>query len=290
MACDSTISTGAGVASPWCSCPPAGYDTPTFATDVLAVLDSLGLERVTLVGHSLGGAEAVWLAVHHPERVRRVVLLESYCSSCPQATPPHTSPPPGTSPGRPKATPADLRTANALRAYSARVTMAPTPVSEIAATHAMHPDGYVGPRTAAPTAMASALELVMRSEIARIRQPVLLILAIPETPEDAVPWARPLIGSTRAWAEWSLQLGRARQRGWAALFQQAKRHSGERPAPIAWRSPRGCGGRLHLGRPTTLGQPRQLVLGRYSYAVTALSVVESGRRPCTCGSSVIFTL
>ena len=50
--------------------------------------------------------------------------------------------------------------------------MAPTPVSEIAATHAMHPNGSVGPRTAAPTAMASAHKLVVRSEIARLRQPV----------------------------------------------------------------------------------------------------------------------
>lgn len=34
--------------------------------------------------------------------------------------------------------------------------------------------------------------------------------------------ALPLTGSARAWAEWSLQLGQARQRGWAALFQQAQ--------------------------------------------------------------------
>ena len=73
--------------------PPVGYDTPTHAADGLAVLDALGFERATLVGQSLGGAEAVWLAVHHMERVRRVVLLASYCFGCPQAMPPHTSPP-----------------------------------------------------------------------------------------------------------------------------------------------------------------------------------------------------
>jgi 3-oxoadipate enol-lactonase/4-carboxymuconolactone decarboxylase len=46
--------------------------------DVIAVLDRLGLDRVHLAGLSLGGMTAMWLAVHHPERVSRLALL---CSS-----------------------------------------------------------------------------------------------------------------------------------------------------------------------------------------------------------------
>jgi pimeloyl-ACP methyl ester carboxylesterase len=38
------------------------------------VLDALGLDRVELVGHSLGGWRAVWFAARHPERVTRLVL------------------------------------------------------------------------------------------------------------------------------------------------------------------------------------------------------------------------
>lgn len=37
-------------------------------------LDDAGVERATVVGHSLGGAIAAWMAVEYPERVRSLVL------------------------------------------------------------------------------------------------------------------------------------------------------------------------------------------------------------------------
>lgn len=43
--------------------------------DLLALLDELGLDRVHLVGLSLGGATALSLAVRAPERVDRMVVL-----------------------------------------------------------------------------------------------------------------------------------------------------------------------------------------------------------------------
>lgn len=38
------------------------------------MLDGEGAARAVIVGHSLGGAIAAWLAVHHPERVAALVL------------------------------------------------------------------------------------------------------------------------------------------------------------------------------------------------------------------------
>ena len=43
--------------------------------DVLGVLDQIGAARVHLAGLSLGGMIAMWLAVHHPERIGRLALL-----------------------------------------------------------------------------------------------------------------------------------------------------------------------------------------------------------------------
>jgi 2-hydroxy-6-oxonona-2,4-dienedioate hydrolase len=40
-----------------------------------AVLDALAVDRVDVIGHSIGANFALRLALHHPERVRRVVLL-----------------------------------------------------------------------------------------------------------------------------------------------------------------------------------------------------------------------
>ena len=48
----------------------------TFAADKLAaLLDELGIERIHLLGNSLGGGTAVCFALRHPKRVGRLVLM-----------------------------------------------------------------------------------------------------------------------------------------------------------------------------------------------------------------------
>lgn len=55
---------------------PAGpYSIAEMAEDVLAVVDSLGRAEVHLVGLSLGGAIAQWIAVHRPTRAASLTLL-----------------------------------------------------------------------------------------------------------------------------------------------------------------------------------------------------------------------
>lgn len=56
--------------------PPRGYDLATHGADLLGLLDHLGAARATIMGHSLGASIAVRFAVHHPERVERLVLLD----------------------------------------------------------------------------------------------------------------------------------------------------------------------------------------------------------------------
>jgi Predicted hydrolases or acyltransferases (alpha/beta hydrolase superfamily) len=58
--------------------PHAGdYRVPTFAADVWALADRLGLQRFDLVGHSMGGAVALQMAVDAPQRIRRLVLADT---------------------------------------------------------------------------------------------------------------------------------------------------------------------------------------------------------------------
>jgi pimeloyl-ACP methyl ester carboxylesterase len=41
------------------------------------MMDRLGIERAAVLGHSMGGAIAMWLALHYPERVERLILVDS---------------------------------------------------------------------------------------------------------------------------------------------------------------------------------------------------------------------
>ena len=59
----------------WTEAPSDGYEKEQFATDVLAVLDELGVERFKLVGHDWGGFAGFLMALREPERVERFLAL-----------------------------------------------------------------------------------------------------------------------------------------------------------------------------------------------------------------------
>lgn len=71
---------------------PAGpYTIPQLADDAAALIDALGLSRVHVLGHSMGGYIALTLALRHPRKLRSLVLV-------------------GTSPGGPQTEPIPAET------------------------------------------------------------------------------------------------------------------------------------------------------------------------------------
>jgi lipase len=55
---------------------PGPYGVAAHVTDLLAVLDHAGVERVVLTGHSMGAYVVARLAAQHPERAAAVVLID----------------------------------------------------------------------------------------------------------------------------------------------------------------------------------------------------------------------
>jgi pimeloyl-ACP methyl ester carboxylesterase len=53
------------------------WTTRALASDALAVLDAAGVVRAHVVGHSMGGRIAQWLAIDDPERVGTLTLVSS---------------------------------------------------------------------------------------------------------------------------------------------------------------------------------------------------------------------
>lgn len=55
--------------------PGAAYTMDGWIAQAIGLIDALDLEQVDLVGNSFGGALSLALAIRHPERVRRLVLM-----------------------------------------------------------------------------------------------------------------------------------------------------------------------------------------------------------------------
>jgi pimeloyl-ACP methyl ester carboxylesterase len=59
----------------WSEAPSDGYDKQQLASDLLALLDALELERVTWIGHDWGAFSGFLAALSAPERIERMLAL-----------------------------------------------------------------------------------------------------------------------------------------------------------------------------------------------------------------------
>jgi pimeloyl-ACP methyl ester carboxylesterase len=58
--------------------PEDGYDKKTMAEDIHALAKSLGMEKITIVGHDIGLMVAYAYAAQHPSETERVVLMDAF--------------------------------------------------------------------------------------------------------------------------------------------------------------------------------------------------------------------
>jgi pimeloyl-ACP methyl ester carboxylesterase len=89
------------------SVPASGYSADRLGDDVLAVIDSLGLKKPVLIGHSIAGEELSSVGSRHPEKVAGLVYLDAgyayaYADPSRSSTPPEQ---PAAPPAPPASTP-----------------------------------------------------------------------------------------------------------------------------------------------------------------------------------------
>jgi class 3 adenylate cyclase len=60
--------------------PSDGYGIEEVAADAIAVLDAAGFDRVVLFASGVGGAVAIWLAVHNSERIAGLIFCDASVS------------------------------------------------------------------------------------------------------------------------------------------------------------------------------------------------------------------
>lgn len=63
--------------------PNAPYSFADLTADVVALMDHAGIAKASIMGLSLGGMTALGLAIHHPERVERVVCAAARADAPP---------------------------------------------------------------------------------------------------------------------------------------------------------------------------------------------------------------
>jgi len=177
-----------------------GAPLDTVLADIAAVLDTLRLGKVVLVGHSLGGDVATSFAVAFPNRVAAVIYLEGANDRRPGAQPPPNAP----WPAPPAMTRDDSASASAYQRYVERTFGPRLPLQDIRATTAFDSAGrFAGGRTP-DSVVAIIVGSIAPPPYRQVSVPALAIYSEPDPSQYDLPYWNRLSGADARTAD-SLQ-------------------------------------------------------------------------------------
>ncbi|MFN2637754.1 MAG: alpha/beta fold hydrolase [Gemmatimonadaceae bacterium] len=182
--------------------PADGYDQATLASDIHTVLDSLGIDRAVLAGHSIGGYELTHFAARYPDRVVGLIYLDA--GSDPVASDsirrsfanllatlsglPHPPPPRQVMPE-----PADSATPKAAWAYRRRVGLVDNTESAVRAAYFYEGfNPYLANNNPVPAKIQAAIAAGERTPFAKVTAPAIFIFAardsVSNQPAEVQQW------------------------------------------------------------------------------------------------------
>lgn len=177
--------------------PASGYDSARLAADIKAVLDTLHLTRVTLVGHSIAGDELSKFASTYPDRIAKLVYLDAAHDRTGLPKLFQDAP----IPASPPMLAADSVSPAAVRAYIERSNGILVPEGEVHATAVFGPTGRYQRDVTPDSIGAAILAGVEHPAYKRIAVPALAFYAVADSASDVIPWYAALDSAGRAAAQ-----------------------------------------------------------------------------------------
>jgi non-heme chloroperoxidase len=171
--------------------PETGNDVATLVTDVKAVMDTLGIARANLVGHSFGGQMLTKFALLFPDRVRTLVYLDA-AFDAKNMIEPVPAPP------RPPVTAEEQASSAGMQAYLRRIEGITLPEAEVRTMFAFGPDGKVlsTKHTRSP-GWTQTNESQEHPAWDRIQAPALAVFNLVARPEHLYPWYSTMDSASR---------------------------------------------------------------------------------------------
>jgi len=169
------------------SSPAAGYGAARLADDVVRVIDTVGLSRPVVVGHSFAGEELHQLGARHAAKIAGLVYIDAAFNRADGSE--DYDAVARTLPAAPSPGPADRASFAAARAFLVNVQGAAGPEAHLRARYVANPDGSIARAWAPEPQVRQALTAEMQAmskayNPERIRVPALALYAVPKTPAD----------------------------------------------------------------------------------------------------------
>ncbi|HVM92794.1 MAG TPA: alpha/beta hydrolase [Terriglobales bacterium] len=173
--------------------PDSGYDDQRLADDVLAVLDSLKIDKPVLVGHSMAGSELTTIGDQRSDRLSGLIYLDANddptdtCWNNPEYQALFKLLPSAVSNPAPPSD-ADKKSFEAFYGYWKRRTVNfAFPESELRSQYDQEPDGSVGTVRARASVRKAIAQGSKKRDYSKIKVPILAFVPMP--PDQSSGWS-----------------------------------------------------------------------------------------------------
>jgi non-heme chloroperoxidase len=167
---------------------PNGYAFVRLAEDVVHVIDTIGLRRPVVIGHSMGGEELHILGARYAPRIAGLVYIDAAFNRA-DGSPDYDSVA-RTLPPAPRPTAADMASFATLRAFLERTQGGPAgPEAHLRARWVANTDGTIARPWVPSAAIGQAMTAEIRAAVASyhpdpIRVPAIAMYAVPKSAAD----------------------------------------------------------------------------------------------------------